>query len=244
MTRVGVVTQARTTSTRLPGKVLLDLGGRSVLDRHLDRLAGTGYPVFVATTTNATDDPVAALAERRGVGVFRGDEQDVLSRFAGCARVHELDVVVRVTSDCPFVDPELVRRGVQMYLAADDARTYVANTLERTFPRGMDFEVFSAEALREADARAVSLAEREHVTPYLYHHPDGTMNLRNLAWHQDKSGYRVTLDTEDDLRLARVLVEEYAAQDLDCAEIIEVLDAHPEVAALNRHIEQKKLDER
>lgn len=243
MTRVGIVTQARTTSTRLPRKVLIEVAGKTMLDHHLDRLAASGLDVYVATTGNATDDEVADLVTGRGLVVHRGSEEDVLSRFHGCAAANDLDVVVRVTSDCPLIDGQVIASAVREYVEEGDPWLYLSNTLQRTFPRGFDFEVFSAAALAEAHARATEPAQREHVTPYLYADASGRMRLRNISWRVDKSAYRVTLDTPDDLALLRVLIEEHAAASLSCGEIIDVLDAHPELVALNAHVEQKKLGE-
>jgi spore coat polysaccharide biosynthesis protein SpsF len=239
----GVITQARATSTRLPGKVLLEVGGRTLLDHHLDRLATSGLDVYVATTTNAADDPIAAIAERRGLPVHRGSEHDVLDRFAGLVRAHGLTTVVRVTSDCPLVDGAVVRRGVEQYAALDDPWAYVSNGLHRTFPRGFDLEVFSAEALLDADEHATEPAQREHVTPYLYANGSGRVTVHDLVRDGDASAYRVTLDTPDDLTLIRALIEEHHAERLDCEQIIALLDAHPDLAAVNRHVEQKKLGE-
>lgn len=239
--RVGIITQARTTSTRLPGKVLLDLGGRTVLDHHLDRLEGSGLPVLVATTLNATDDPVAALAETRGLRCFRGSENDVLSRFHGCATESALDVVVRVTSDCPLIDARLIADAVDEYLVEDDSRLYLSNTLERTFPRGFDFEVFSGASLAEAQRRVTDPMDREHVTPYFYRGIAPDIRIRQLRRDADRSVYRVTLDTPEDLTLIRTLVEVYDAARLSCDRIIDILDSHEELVALNAEIEQKKL---
>ena len=150
MTRVGVITQARTTSTRLPGKVLLEVGGRTLLDHHLDRLATSGLGVYVATTVNATDDGIVELARRRGVGVHRGSEDDVLARYHECAVANDLDVVVRVTSDCPLIDGRVIAEGVAEFLRQDDPRLYLSNVVARTFPRGFDFEIFGAPLLAEA----------------------------------------------------------------------------------------------
>lgn len=244
MPQLGVITQARTTSTRLPGKVLLPAGGKTLLDHHLDRLAG--LPVFVATTTNTTDDGIVALASSRGIPTFRGSEQDVLSRFTGTIREFGLSTVVRVTSDCPLIDGALVREAVDLFEAAGDPWLYVSNALERTWPRGFDLEVFSAEALLDAGEHAVEEPDREHVTPYLYANRSGRMTLRNIAraddgLDRDVSMYRVTLDTAEDLELIRVLIEEYDAASLDVEGVIALLDAHPELVAINAHIEQKKL---
>lgn len=243
MTRIGIITQARMTSTRLPGKVLLAAGGRSLLDHHIDRLLRTGLPVVVATTTNAADDAIAALAVSRDVQVFRGSEADVLSRFSGAARQSGLAAVVRVTSDCPLIDPGLIVEGVRRYTDLDDASAYVSNVLERTYPRGFDFEVFSAAALFDADARSSDPVEREHVTPYLYRNRSGHTRLHAVLHDRDASRYRLTVDTPDDLEVVRELIEKHDAASLAADEIIRVLDEHPELAAINAHVEQKKLGE-
>jgi spore coat polysaccharide biosynthesis protein SpsF len=240
---VAIITQARATSTRLPAKVLLEAGGRTFLEHHLDRLAATGLPVIVATTTNADDEPIVAIADRAGVPVFRGSELDVLSRFAGAIRAHDLTGVVRVTSDCPLIDPDVVVAGVERFRAEADEFLYVSNSIERTYPRGMDYEVFSAARLLEADAEATLPVDREHVTPYLHQNRTGAMRLLNLPWDGDGSQYRLTLDTEDDRLLLARLIEEHDAADLDCAGLVAVMEKHPELHALNHHIEQKKLGE-
>jgi spore coat polysaccharide biosynthesis protein SpsF len=244
--KLGVITQARTTSTRLPGKVLLEAGGRTLLDHHVDRLQAADLDVYLATTVNATDDPIVALAEARGLPVHRGSEDDVLSRFTGTIEAYDLDTVVRVTSDCPLIDGALVREAVDLFARAGDPWLYVSNGLERTWPRGFDLEVFSAEALLDAGAHATEQPQREHVTPYLYANGSGRMTLRNVARtpdgrERDAASYRITLDTEDDLRVIRALIEEHDAATLDAEEIIAVLDTHPELVAINAHVEQKKL---
>jgi spore coat polysaccharide biosynthesis protein SpsF len=223
--------------------VLIEVAGKTLLDHHLDRLAASDLPVLVATTTNDTDDEIASLAVGRGLAVHRGSESDVLSRFHECAEANGLDVVVRVTSDCPLIDGRLIASAVQEYVAADDPWLYLSNALERTFPRGFDFEVFSATSLADAHAGATETPQREHVTPYLYANGSGKIHLRNLAWPEDKSAYRVTLDTPEDLRLIRALIEDHEATSLSCGEIIALLDVHPELVAINHHVEQKKLGE-
>jgi spore coat polysaccharide biosynthesis protein SpsF len=241
--KIGIITQARATSTRLPAKVLLTAGKRTFLEHHLDRLAQTGLPVIVATTTNSDDEPIVDLADEAGVPVFRGSELDVLSRFAGAAREHELDAVVRVTSDCPLIDAEVVAAGVDRFRSERDENLYVSNCLERTYPRGMDYEVFSVPQLLNAEARATLQADREHVTSYLHQNRGGDIRLLNLPWHGGGSQYRLTLDTEDDRALLTTLIEDYAATTLKCADLVAIMAEHPELAALNAHIEQKKLGE-
>lgn len=240
MTRVGVLSQARMTSTRLPGKVLMQAAGKPFLQHHVERLRSSGLELIVATTTNDTDTPIVERCARWGVPTYRGPEDDVLARFAGAAREFELDAVVRVTSDCPLIDGAVVRHGVDQYLRAESDATYVSNTLTRTFPRGFDFEAFSAAALFEADQRATSARHREHVTPYLYENPGNTGTLINVPWHEDKSAYRLTLDTAEDRRLLTALFDDHNAADLSCAEIIALLDQRPDLVAINASVEQKK----
>lgn len=241
MTRIGIITQARMTSTRLPGKVLLTAGAATMLDHHLTRLSGAGFPVLVATTTNAADDPIVDAATEHGALIYRGDELDVLDRFARAASRMSLDVVVRVTSDCPLIDPDLIVKGVERFQALHDPYAYVSNVISRSYPRGFDFEVVSAAALYDADQNAVAPSDREHVTPYLYLNRSGRTVFAHVEHPYDASRYRVTLDTEDDLRLLRTLIEDHDAQRLSAPEIIEVLEAHPELGLLNAHVEQKKL---
>ncbi|HWD80698.1 MAG TPA: glycosyltransferase family protein [Kribbella sp.] len=241
--KVGIITQVRVTSTRLPAKVLLTVAGRSYLEHHLDRLSRTGLPAIVATTTNFNDDLVVQLCNEDGFPVFRGSEDDVLSRFAGAAREHDLDGIVRVTSDCPLIDPEIVAAGVDRWRAENDPDLYISNCLERTYPRGMDFEIFSAARLYDAEQKATLKADREHVTSYLHQNRSGEMRLLNLPWSGGGSQYRLTLDTADDWKLLDALFEDFGASELGCAELVAILDEHPELAALNAHIEQKKLGE-
>ena len=241
--KIGIITQARATSTRLPAKVLLTAGGRSYLEHHLDHLQATGLPVIVATTTNEADEQIVEIAAKAGVPVFRGSELDVLSRFAGAIREHELDGVVRVTSDCPLIDPEVVAAGVDRFRTEAAENLYVSNCLERTYPRGMDYEVFSGTRLLKADAEATLPADREHVTSYLHQNRPGDIRLLNLPFDGSPHGakYRLTLDTEDDRLLLATVIEDYDGLSLDCAQLVALMDAHPELAALNEHIEQKKL---
>jgi spore coat polysaccharide biosynthesis protein SpsF len=241
VTRIGIVTQARTTSTRLPGKVLIEVAGKTLLEHHLDRLEASGLPAYVATTTNAADDPIVEISLQRGLGYHRGSEQDVLARFAGLVEEQELEVVVRVTSDCPLIDGQLIRAGVDQFVEASDPWLYLSNGIVRSFPRGMDFEVFSAEALRDAAANATEPAHREHVTPYLYTNGSGRGTLAHLTREPDASSYRVTLDTPEDLEVIRALIEQYDALALDVDQIIDLLAQHPELVRLNAHVEQKKL---
>jgi len=196
----------------------------------------------VATTNNATDDPVVSAAETLGCSVFRGDEYDVLGRFHSAALSHDLDLIVRATSDCPLIDGHLVRQGVDLWLSHGRSDLYVSNALTRTYPRGLDFEVFSFELLQRAHTKATEPHEREHVTPYMYTGADPTITSAQLTRTADGAEQlRLTLDTPDDYELLQVLFEKHAAATLDAEALIHLLRQHPELAALNRHVQQKGL---
>jgi spore coat polysaccharide biosynthesis protein SpsF (cytidylyltransferase family) len=203
-----VVVQARMGSTRLPGKVLADLAGRPLLGFLLDRLAGLPWERVVATSDLGRDDPVAAAAAEVDVPVVRGPEQDVLARFALALDTHAPDVVVRLTADCPLTDPELVRRAIELQNAT--GADYVSNTVVRTFPDGLDVEVVRASALAQAAAEATDPFDREHVTPFVYRHPDRFSHevLRNDV---DLSAERWTVDTAEDLEFVRSVVDQLGA---------------------------------
>jgi spore coat polysaccharide biosynthesis protein SpsF len=239
--KVGIISQARMTSTRLPEKVLLPIGQKPVLQYHLERLQQSGYPVFLATTINKTDDPLVAFGQQHQIPVFRGDEQNVLSRYYETARTFNLDIIVRVTSDCPLIDGALIRQGIGEYLEMNDSQLYLSNVLVRTFPRGFDLEIFSFALLEEAFHQASQAGDLEHVTPYINQNKSGRVRFRHLTQTEDKSGYRVTLDTPEDFELLRILIEEYQADLLPAQDICRILDAHPEIAQINAMVEQKKI---
>jgi spore coat polysaccharide biosynthesis protein SpsF len=242
MQRAGIISQVRMGSTRLPSKVLLPAAGRPLLDYHVARLQQSGLPVLLATTTEPADDVLAAYAETHQLPYHRGSEADVLARYHETAAKFGLDVIVRVTSDCPLVDGPLIGAAVKRYLDENDPWVYRSNSIARTFPRGLDFEIFSMEMLAEAHAQATLPYEREHVTPYLKANPAtaGRVLYRDEVWPDgDFSRFRITLDTAEDYDVLRALIEEHRAADLGVADLLALLEAHPEIMALNAHIEQK-----
>ncbi len=198
------VVQARTGSTRLPGKVLADLGGRPMLAFLLDRIAGLPVAeIVLATSTLERDDPVAELASAAGVAVVRGPEQDVLARFALALQDRAPRAVVRLTADCPLIDPQVVADVIALREARD--ADYATNVLPRTFPKGLDVEVMSAAALATAAAEATDPVEREHVTPFLYRRPE-RFRLANLRCPEPLGRERWTVDTPADLERVRGIV--------------------------------------
>ncbi|MBK8471588.1 MAG: glycosyltransferase family protein [Sphingobacteriales bacterium] len=241
MPRIAIITQARTTSTRLPAKVLLTAAHQTMLAYHINRAQQSGYPVLVATTTNYTDQAIADFCAQYQIACYRGSEQHVLSRYYECALQHQVDIVVRVTSDCPLIDGSLIAQGIDQFLAMNNSYAYVSNGVVRSFPRGFDLEVFSFQYLEEAYQNATLASDIEHVTPYIHQNRSGKTIFSHLCHTEDKSQYRITLDTPEDYELLRLLIEQYSAHTLNYAQIIKLLDEHPELVAINAHIEQKKL---
>jgi spore coat polysaccharide biosynthesis protein SpsF len=239
--RTVVVVQARMGSTRLPGKVLQDLHGRPLLERQVERLrrARSTDAIVIATTTEPRDDALVELAASIGVAVFRGDEHDVLARYAGAAAAHAAEVVVRVTADCPLIDPDVLDRCVRR-LQGDDGLDYVSNTLRRTYPRGLDVEVLRRATLDAADREATDPADREHVTRFVWRQPE-RFRLANVADDVDHSDLRWTVDTPADLALVRAVYADLYPADpaFGYAEALRHALAHPHVHALNAHVAQK-----
>lgn len=237
---VGIITQARMTSTRLPGKVLREVLGKSLLQYHIERLNKSKLPIYVATTTNKTDDAIESLTLKLNIESYRGSEHHVLSRYYECAQKHNLDIIVRVTSDCPLIDGNLIRSAVDKYISQNNKNLYLSNCQSRSFPRGFDFEIFSFKMLEEAYLNAQLANDIEHVTPYIVKNSSGKILFENIIHDEDKSGIRITVDTEEDFALIKVLIEKYSADKLTFKQIIDIFDQHPELYIINANIEQKK----
>lgn len=229
-------------STRLPGKVLEDLGGMPVLEWVLRgcRAARTVDEVVVATSTDPGDDAVEEVARRLGVPVVRGSEEDVLSRFLLALDEHPADAVVRVTADCPFVDPDLVDALVGVWRGVEGL-DYVSTVLVRTLPHGLDVELVTAEALRRVSAVATG-HHRVHVTSGVYTAPED-FSVMGVCFTPDASDIRVTLDTPEDLRMLRAVVAERGTSLPSRTELVALLRARPDLVALNDMVRQKTLAE-
>jgi spore coat polysaccharide biosynthesis protein SpsF len=240
MSKTGIISQARMGSTRLPGKVLLTARGISMLQFHADRLQASDIPLYLATTTRPEDDVLEHWATERGIHCYRGSADDVLSRYYETAVRFSLSTIVRVTSDCPLIDGELIGQAVLRYQAAAKPQLYMSNGIKRTYPRGLDFEVFSFDLLEQAQQHATSTSDREHVTPYIHQNRSGHVEFAHIVRGADASQYRITLDTPEDWLLIKELLESYQADTLPAEQLIELLAQHPELVALNAAIEQKK----
>jgi spore coat polysaccharide biosynthesis protein SpsF len=239
--RVNAVIQARAGSTRLPGKVLEDLGGRPVLEWvvRAARAATQVDQVIVATSTSAGDDAVADLAGSLGVAVVRGSEDDVLSRFVAALDAHPADAVVRLTADSPQLDPALIDAVAGAWAAAP-THDYVSTVLVRSLPRGLDVELVTAQALRAVDRMATG-HDRVHVTSGVYADPTA-YRLLGLCVAPPADDLRVTLDTREDLVLLRALVAELPDAPPAWREVVAILRARPDLVAINAGVEQKPLE--
>jgi spore coat polysaccharide biosynthesis protein SpsF len=243
VSRTVAVIQARMGSSRLPGKVLTDIGGRTMLERVVSRAARAKLldAVVVATTTDARDDAVVHECERLGFPTFRGSEDDVLDRYYGAARAFGAETVVRITSDCPLIDPDLVDRVVRE-LASQQA-DYASNTLVLSYPRGLDAEAFKMTALTTAWENATASYERVHVTPFLYRRPE-RFKLVNVACSEDVSSLRWTVDTPDDLALVRGIFQRAEpTREPSWEDVLAIVRREPALREINGHIRQKALEE-
>lgn len=240
--RTVIINQARMTSTRLPGKVLKEVMGKPLLEYQIERLKKVKQAddLVIATTINESDQPIIELCKKLNINYYRGSEEDVLSRYYEAAKQYQADVIVRVTSDCPLIDPAVVDEVINNFRKSTGKYDYVSNTLERTYPRGMDTEVFSIEALKEAYDKAVLTPEREHVTLYIYSHPE-KFRLFSVKYKKDESSHRWTVDTEEDFILIKAILEELYPQkpDFTMEDCLELMVKRPELIKINQHVQQK-----
>jgi spore coat polysaccharide biosynthesis protein SpsF len=238
--KVVAILQARTGSTRLPRKVLADVAGQPMLVLIVKRVLPAQYVdrLVIATTQLPQDDPVEALAISLGVSCFRGAEEDCLDRFYQAAEQFGADIVVRLTGDNPLVDFGFVDWMVEQYLSANPPYDYIDSTLSKTFPVGLSVEVFSFEVLATAWREDTNTQWREHVTPFIYHHPN-RFRVLDLVSPQDYSHMRWTVDTSEDLAFVRRIYDHFGHDRFSWHEVLAVLDQHPEWLEINRHVQQK-----
>ena len=239
--KTALIIQARIGSTRLPRKVLKDLAGRPMLAQELERLkrCATVDEIVVATTTNDADDLIVDLARREGVRWFRGSENDVLARYVGAAREAKADVIVRVTADCPLIDPAVTDRVVRALTENASECDYASNVLQRTYPRGLDVEVFFLDTLLRIDRMATSQVAREHVTVVARSERPGLFLCRSVEDSQVNADLRWTVDTEADFQVISKIYEglDLCAASRSYQDILAFVRAHPEISRLNEGIE-------
>ncbi len=269
--RTIAIIQARMSSTRLPGKVLLDIAGEPMLARVIERAkrAKLVDDVVLATTTDPSDDPVAEFCAERGYNFTRGSLNDVLDRYYQAAKEYDADVIVRLTADCPVLDPDIVDETIQVLGIRDQELgvteempfDFVANRLPppmgRSFPIGLDTEVCTFTALEKAWQEATEKHQREHVMPYLYENT--TLNTENrllhagtsprgfkialVNHHPDHGSLRWTVDTPEDLEFIQEVFARFDNDDFGWKDILALLEKEPELAKINENIHHKTLME-
>lgn len=226
-------------SERLPGKVLLDIAGQTMLERVVRRVqkAKSIDRLVVATSTKEADNGIAQLATRLGVHITRGREDDVLDRFRQAALETRASTIVRVSADSPFVDPEVTDMVVDAYLTSD--ADYASNKLEASFPLGLDVEAFSREALDTIAKEATESYERAHVTLAIYSEP-GRFKLLPVTTTPNRHGWRWTVDTNEDLRFAREVFSRLGgSNDFSWMDVVGLIEKEPKLAEINSHLKPK-----
>lgn len=241
MSRIVATIEARMTSSRLPGKVLLPAAGQPMLWHLVQRLRSVPSlaEIVIATTVNATDDPIVDFAERNGVAVYRGSEADVLARVVGAGEAAQADVLVEITGDCPVIDPDLVEQTIRTFLAQDS--DYVSNSIVRSYPDGMDTQVMKFRALQRAAELTSDPLDREHVSRFIYQHPEmfslgHVVAPPSLTWPE----LGLTLDEPKDYELLKALIEGFPDNPrFGCGDAIRFLRDNPHLLEINRHVVRK-----
>ncbi len=235
-------------STRLPGKIFKNISGKPLLQHVVDRLTFSRLidQIIIATTTLPEDNAVEDFCIKNGIAFHRGSSNDVLSRYYDSAKKFGADIVIRITSDCPLIDPKIIDLMLKNFLYSNRSGRldYFSNVTERTFPRGLDVEIFSFAALEKAYNGANKNFEREHVTPFIYQHPEKFV-ISNYTSKKDYSFHRWTVDTEKDLKLIdEIYTALYKPNSIFYFEdVLKLFDGRPELFLINQNIKQKSLGE-
>lgn len=242
--KTAVIIQARMTSTRLPGKVLKPVLEKPLLDHMIDRLSHmqTIDEIIVATTDKPSDDAVLKLCQSRGISCYRGSEDDVLDRVLKAARHYKVDLIVETTGDCPLIDPVESDKVVRLF--QEGHLDYASNVLTRTYPRGMDTQVFPTAILEDVARRTNDPVDHEHVSYFIYQHPElyrlGNIIAPRKLRHPEM---RLTVDTPEDFELIENIIENLwpLNPEFSLEEIIDYLNQNPNLLEINKTIEQKKI---
>lgn len=240
--RVVAIIQARMTSSRLPGKVLADLGGQPVLAWVVRRAQGTNGidQVVVATSVASDDDVIEAFCKEQGYACTRGNLHDVLDRYVEAARQFDAEVVVRLTADCPLIDPEMLADNLSTFLQAEPPLDFAANRLpnERTIPIGLDAEFCTMAALETAWREAKEPHQREHVMPFFYEHPE-RFRILHIKHTPDHGHPRWTVDTPEDLELLRQIVSHFKDDTFSWKDVLTLFEKEPRLAQINANVQHK-----
>jgi spore coat polysaccharide biosynthesis protein SpsF len=243
MTEIIAIVQARMGSTRLPGKVMMNLIGKSMLFHELSRIARAKRisSIIVATTTSRSDDCIVDLCKEHDWHYFRGSEPDVLDRYFQCAKQFGADSIIRLTADCPLIEPTIIDRVVEEFTNKSPNVDYVSNIIpKRTYPQGLDTEVMSFSALERSWIEDKNPALREHVTQYILRNPDkfkvaGVMNDRDI------SNLRWTVDTKEDFQLINEIYSFFGHNQFSWYDVLDLMNKKPELPLINQNIRQKEV---
>lgn len=228
-----IIVQARMTSTRLPGKVLKTVLNKPLLEYQIERLRKVklANEIVIATTINTSDQPIVDLCDRLSVPFYRGSEEDVLSRYYQAAIQFQADTIVRIISDCPLIDPEIIDRVIDYYQQHYPDFDYISN---KGYSKGMDVEIFATFGLQKAHINSVKNSDREHITPYFYSNPN-FFKLGVFESTIDSSQYRLTVDTLEDFQLIEILLSHLRCQ-FTLKDVLTLLEKNPNWVAINAHI--------
>ena len=232
---IGCIIQARMGSSRLPSKVLMKSDdGRPLLYYVINQLryCTKVKNLVIATTTNQEDDEIEKFANDNSVNIFRGKEKDVLDRYFQCAKKYSFSTIVRITADCPLIDPQIVDKVIEKFFSGN--YDFATNTLTRTFPIGTDVEVFSFSALNRAWENTQLPSEREHVTPYLRN--KGNFKIINVENDKNISNLRLTVDRIEDFELIKEILNNISINPIHLEDILELFSRKPELIEINKHI--------
>lgn len=241
--KIVVTIEARMTSSRLPGKVLLPLAGKPALERLVERIRRSRYvdDIVVATTINNEDQPIIDLCDKMGCAYFRGSEEDVLSRVLGAAKSVSGDIIVEITGDCPLLDHRHIDRTIEFFYSGEYDYANMKN-----FPNGFGVQVFPTEVLDRVDKLTDDPIDRVHVSYYIYAHPE---TFRLFHWYakgdMNWPEGRVTLDEQSDYELLNAIVEELYPKDEDFSaeDVVRLLKSRPDLVAINAEVRQKEIQE-
>lgn len=241
--KVVAVIQTRMGASRLPGKVLMNIAGRPMFWHVVNRLHYSRIinKVVIATTTNKKDDLIERFCRKEDIDCYRGSEDDVLDRYYQASIFYKADVIVRITSDCPLIDPTVSERVISAYLKNVNKVDGSSNVINRTYPRGLDTEAISFSTLERIWNEGKEDYQREHVTVYAYEHPS-LFNLQSVENNSNLSSLRWTVDEEDDLKFVREIYKRLYHKEKDVFlmdDVIEVLKREPQLLEINKHIKQK-----
>mgnify|MGYP001342258534 FL=1 len=236
---IGCIIQARMGSSRLPGKVLMNSGnGMPLLYYVINQLRHCSKVknLVIATTTNQEDDEIEKFADNNSVDVFRGKEKDVLDRYFQCAKKYSFSTIVRITADCPLIDPQIVDKVIEQFFSGN--YDFATNTLTRTFPIGTDVEVFSFSALKRTWESAQLPSEREHVTPYLRN--ERNFKIINVQNDKNISSLRLTVDRIEDFELIKQILKNISVNPIHLGDVLELFSRKPELIEINKHIDNNE----